>query len=244
MTANSLERDDRSAGAPSPSQTLSRGIQTLEILAAADGPLTIAEIAAALAVHRSVAYRILRTLEDHSLLSRDGSGRFKLGAGLAVLARSVSRDLQAAALPELTALANQLDMTAFVVIWDRHECVTLTTVEPHHSRGAVVQRPGSRHPVDSGAPGIAIQSAFDEAGWTDACPMVPYRLQAAKARGLGYAESHDEVIAGVSSVAVPLALPEDKPAALAVVYVRSDQDPAAVGAELAKRAERIIEQML
>ncbi|OUM44619.1 hypothetical protein B8W73_02355 [Arthrobacter agilis] len=75
-------------GTPSPSQTLSRGIQTLEILADADGPLTIAEVAAALTVHRSVAYRILRTLEDHSLLSCDGSGRFKLGAGLAVLARN------------------------------------------------------------------------------------------------------------------------------------------------------------
>lgn len=44
-----------------PSQTLSRGIRALEILAAADRPLSIAELAEALGVHRSIAYRILRT---------------------------------------------------------------------------------------------------------------------------------------------------------------------------------------
>ena len=222
---------------------MSRGVRVLEILAEAERPLTIAELAAALAVHRSVAYRILITLEDHSLLSRDRSGRFRLGAGLAVLARNVSRDLQGAALPELTSLANQLDMTAFIVIWDRLECVTLTAVEPHHARGAVVQRPGSRHPVAAGAPGIAIQSALQEAEWLAACPTVPYRPQASTARDLGYAESHDEVIPGVSSVAVPLVLAEDRPAALAVVYIRSDLDSAAIGAELARSAQRIIDRM-
>ncbi len=54
------------AAQASPSQTLSRGIRALEILAAAQAPLTIAELADAMGVHRSVAYRILRTLEDHS----------------------------------------------------------------------------------------------------------------------------------------------------------------------------------
>ncbi|WP_445286180.1 helix-turn-helix domain-containing protein, partial [Arthrobacter sp. Hiyo1] len=109
----------------SPSQTLSRGIQALEILAAAERPLTIAELAGALGVHRSVAYRILRTLEDHSLLVRDDAGRVQPGPGLAVLARGVSRDLQTAALPELTQLANALNMTAFVAVWDHQDCVTL-----------------------------------------------------------------------------------------------------------------------
>ena len=63
----------------SPSQTLSRGIRALEILAEAQQPLTIAELADAMGVHRSVAYRILRTLEDHSLLVRDGGGRVQPG---------------------------------------------------------------------------------------------------------------------------------------------------------------------
>ena len=183
----------------SPSQTLSRGIRALEILAEAQQPLTIAELADAMGVHRSVAYRILRTLEDHSLLVRDDGGRVQPGPGLAVLARGVSRNLQSAALPELTQLANTLTMSAFVAVWDREECVTLVTVDPRHSGAAVVQHPGSRHPISAGAPGIAIQSAFPEQEWRALVPGIPYRAEAAEARRRGYAASHDEVIPGVSS---------------------------------------------
>jgi DNA-binding IclR family transcriptional regulator len=153
VEANIREEADAAPTRPSPSQTLSRGIRALEILAEAPGPLTIGELAEAMKVHRSVAYRILRTLEDHSLLIRDDTGRFEPGPGLAVLARNVSRSLQTAALPELTSLANSLNMTAFVAVWDRQECVTLVSVEPRHSGAAVAQHPGSRHPVHSGAPG-------------------------------------------------------------------------------------------
>ena len=64
---------------PAHSQTLSRGIRALEILADTQSPMTIAELSEALGVHRSVAYRILRTLEDHSLLITDDAGRVQAG---------------------------------------------------------------------------------------------------------------------------------------------------------------------
>ncbi|GAB2725072.1 IclR family transcriptional regulator [Arthrobacter bambusae] len=227
----------------SPSQTLSRGIQALEILAAAERPLTIAELAGALGVHRSVAYRILRTLEDHSLLVRDDAGRVQPGPGLAVLARGVSRDLQTAALPELTQLANALNMTAFVAVWDHQDCVTLVTVEPRHSAATLAQHPGTRHPVNTGAPGIAIQSTMSEEEWSARAPGLPYRPEAAEARRLGYAASHDEVIAGLSSLAAPIRVPGGRPAAIAVVYIRREQDQAAVGEALAASAARIESQL-
>jgi DNA-binding IclR family transcriptional regulator len=226
-----------------PSQTLSRGIRALEILADAPEPLTIAELADAMGVHRSVAYRILRTLEDHSLLVRDDGGRVQPGPGLAVLARGVSRSLQTAALPELTQLANALTMSAFVAVWDREDCVTLVSVDPRHTGAAVVQHPGSRHPVSAGAPGIAIQSALSEQEWHRLAPGIPYRTEAAEARGRGYAASHDEVIPGVSSLAVPVRVPGGRPAALAVVYIRAEQDPAEVAAALAASAARIEAQL-
>ncbi len=227
----------------SPSQTLSRGIRALEILAAAPGPMTIAELADAMGVHRSVAYRILRTLEDHSLLVRDDGGRVQPGPGLAVLARSVSRNLQGAALPELTHLANTLDMTAFVALWDHHDCITLVTVEPRHSGATVAQHPGTRHPINAGAPGIAIQSALTEAEWDRLGTGVPYRPEAADARRAGYSASHDEVIAGVSSLAAPIRVPGGRPAALAVVYIRSAHAPSVVGAALVESAARIERQL-
>ncbi|BDZ54800.1 hypothetical protein GCM10025870_18730 [Agromyces marinus] len=68
------------------SQTLSRGIRVLEVLADADRNLSIDEVAAGLGVHRSVAYRLVRTLEEHGLVARDAAGRLLLGTGLAALA--------------------------------------------------------------------------------------------------------------------------------------------------------------
>lgn len=227
----------------SPSQTLSRGIQALEILAAAEHPLTIAELAGALGVHRSVAYRILRTLEDHSLLVRDDAGRVQPGPGLAVLARGVSRDLQTAALPELTHLANTFKMTAFVAVWDQRDCVTLVTVEPRHSAATLAQHPGTRHPLNAGAPGIAIQSTMSQEQWAAVAPGVSYRSEAAEAHRLGYAASHDEVIAGLSSLAAPIQVPGGRPAAIAVVYIRREQDQSAVGEALAASAARIEGQL-
>ncbi|MGY4540359.1 DNA-binding IclR family transcriptional regulator [Arthrobacter sp. UYNi723] len=231
------------AAQASPSQTLSRGIRALEILAAAETPLTIAELADAMGVHRSVAYRILRTLEDHSLLVRDDAGRVQPGPGLAVLARGVARNLQTAALPELTQLANSLTMSAFVAVWDRDDCVTLVTVDPRHTGAAIVQHPGSRHPISAGAPGIAIQSSYSEAEWHAAAPGIPYRPEAGTARQLGFAASHDEVIPGVSSVAVPVRVPAGRPAALAVVYIRAAQNPDEIAAALMAGAARIEAQL-
>ncbi|HSP53308.1 MAG TPA: helix-turn-helix domain-containing protein, partial [Cryobacterium sp.] len=137
---------------------MSRGIRVLEILADADDALTIADVATALGVHRSIAYRILRTLEDHGVVVRDAAGAVRLGPRMAALARGVSRGLQTAALPELSSVANELGMTAFVSVLDRAEVVTLVSVEPRQAHATIAQRPGTRHPLGRGAPGIALQS--------------------------------------------------------------------------------------
>ena len=147
------------------SQTLSRGLRAIEILAESADGLSIDELAGALGLHRSIAYRIVRTLERHRLVRRDAQGRVQLGPRLAALARNVDRDLQSAAVPVLTGLARELAMTAFVVVLDGDECVTLVSVEPPHSVAVVAQRPGTRHPLEAGAPGIAIQSILTPAQW-------------------------------------------------------------------------------
>ena len=215
------------------SQTLSRGMRMLEILADAPGSLSIADLAAALGVHRSIAYRILRTLEDHRMVVRDASGGVLLGPQLAALARGVSRDLQAAALPELTAVAGDLGMTAFLVVLDRDECVTLVSVEPRHTNGSVVQRPGTRHPLSVGAPGIAIQSSMSDTELAALLPGRGIREGVLEARRRGFATSHGEVIPGVSSVSVPLTMHGQPPAAISVVYVTTEKPATSVSRRLA-----------
>ncbi len=204
------------ASAPA-SQTLSRGIRILELLA--DGPLSIDDVAARLEVHRSIAYRLLRTLEDHRLVVRDASGRAALGPRMAALAAGVAHDLQAEALPELTAVANELGLTAFLTVLDGDEVITLTSVEPRHVLPNVAQRPGARHPVTVGAPGKAILTQMREVDWPAADAAL--RAEVAAVAERGYALSHDEVIPNLRSIAVPLPLRGKRPAALAVVHMAS-----------------------
>ena len=225
------------ADAPA-SQTLSRGIRILEVLADARAPLSIDEIAAALGVHRSIAYRLLRTLEDHGLVSRDASGLVALGARMAALAAGVANDLQAEALPELTAVANDLGMTCFLAVLDGEECITLASVEPRHAVASVAQRPGARHPVTVGAPGKAILAQLSDADWPEAATTA-LRTEVTRVRNAGFATSHDEVIPTVQSVAVPLALRGQRPAAIAVVHVATTNTDAQIAARLQRSAATI-----
>ena len=227
---------DSATGATS--QTLSRGIRILETLADARRPLSIDELAGALEVHRSVAYRLIRTLEAHGLLERDASGRLSLGARLAALAAGVAHDLQAEALPELTAAANELGMTCFLVVLDHEMCVTLASVEPRHAVATVAQRPGSRHPVTAGAPGKAILMQLPATAWP---PVAGSSLadDVHEAARRGWAESRNEVIPSLHAVAAPLAVRGRAPAAVAAVYLPNDVATGAIAARLVQAATSI-----
>lgn len=218
-------------GSSTGSQTLSRGIRLLEILAATDRSLSIDELAERLGVHRSVAYRLLRTLEDHGLIARDASGRIGLGAGLAALTAGVSRDLQHAALPELNAVANELGMTCLLaVMLDADEAVTLTSAAPRQSV-AVTYRPGHRHPLTRGGPGKAILLGQPEHTWP-----AELRDELARSRARGFAVSHDEVVPSLRSVAVPLVVPGHPAASIAVIHVSLTRPEAEIAERLTAAA--------
>ncbi|MBF4562802.1 helix-turn-helix domain-containing protein [Microbacterium sp. VKM Ac-2870] len=220
------------------SQTLDRGIRILELLADERHPQSIDEIAASLGLHRSVAYRLIRTLEAHGLVEREATGRLQLGARLAALAAGVAHDLQAEALPELTEAANDLGVTCFLVVLDRDECVTLVSVEPRHAVATVAQRPGTRHPVDVGAPGKAILTQMRPDHWPAGIhPTVAANVRDAAVRG--WAESQNEVISSLHAVAVPLSLRGRSPAAIAAVYLPNGQEAAAVAERLIRSANAV-----
>lgn len=228
-----------SAATPAGSQTLSRGIRMLEILAAADRNLSIDELAGALGVHRSVAYRLLRTLEDHGLVMRDAAGRLALGTGLAALASGVARDLQQLALPELNDVANELGMTCLLaVLVDTDEAVTLVSASPRQTVAVVSYRPGHRHPITRGGPGKAILLGIPESAWPSGVPD-ELRDEIADSRARGYARSHDEVVPSLRSVAVPLTLPGQPPAAIAVIHVAFPRPEAEIADRLKLAADSV-----
>lgn len=227
--------DKRSAVTAPHSQTLHRGIRVLEILAEVSRPMTVGEIATAVGVHRSIVYRILRTLEDHRLVTRLPDGPYDLGLGLSVLARGVSRNLHTAATPDLAELANDTAMTAFVAVADRDECVTLLAVEPRHSHAHVAYRPGGRHPIDRGAPGIALLSGGP--------PLPNERPEVDEARRAGFASSRSEVIPGMASVAAVVLGPAGVVAAVAVIFVDSSIDEPSLAARVRRAADNIAAEL-
>ncbi|SDS94131.1 IclR family transcriptional regulator [Microterricola viridarii] len=231
------------AAAQAGSQTLSRGIRLLEILANSDRSLSIAELAAELAVHRSVAYRLLRTLEDHALITRDDAGLVALGAGLAALSSGVARNLQQAALPELSEIADELGMTCLLAVMvDGGEAVTLVSAAPRQSVAVVSYRPGHRHPLGRGGPGKAILLGMPERSWPaeiEAGMSEQLRAELAQARLAGYASSHDEVVPTLTSIAVPLALAGQPPASIAVIHVALTHPEAEIAERLQRGAQSV-----
>jgi DNA-binding IclR family transcriptional regulator len=214
------------------SQTLDRGVRILEHLAAVGGAVPITELGQVLGVHRSITYRLLRTLEDHQLVERDHVGHYRLGLGLAGLARGVRSDLQTAALPRLNALVAQWGMTAFLVVRAGPEAVTVVSVEPQDAAAHVAYRPGTRHPVDRGAPGLALLIPEP--------PSPDDREELREARRTGWAVSHGEVIRGLRSIAAPVPGPDGGArGALAVVYVDDGADVTNIGRSVAEAAQKV-----
>lgn len=219
-------------GAAPQSQTLDRGLRILEHLASVGTPQPVVAIGQALGLHRSITYRLLRTLEDHQLVERDAGGHFWLGLGLAGLARGVRTDLQTAAQPQLHALVAELGMTAFLVVRAGDEAVTIASVEPQDTAAHVVYRPGTRHPVSRGAPGLALLMPEP--------PSPDDRDALRTARRTGWASSHAEVVPGLRSIAVPvLGAGGGARAALAVVFVDESADPARLGRAVATAAQQV-----
>src|SRR4051794_40512923 len=180
-----------------PSQTLDRGLLCLELIAGADRPLSVDTTAATLGLHRSIVYRLLRTLERRHLVERNDEGEYVPGPYLAVLSRGVRRNLRSAATPALADLCAELQMTAFLVVADVEEAVTIDSVEPTSLDAHVAYRPGTRHPIDRGAPGIAMLAGRPARSGE--------RREVIVARARGWAESEAEVIAGMASIAAPIA---------------------------------------
>lgn len=137
-------------------QTLDRGLQALMLIAQEEHGISIADLATGLGVHRAIAYRIVATLESHSLIARVDRGRLRLGAGLLTLASRFEPQLRLLARPVLRELAEATQAAAFVSVPSGEDSVAIMVTEPEGTLLRVAYRVGSRHPLGRGAAGIAI----------------------------------------------------------------------------------------
>ena len=204
-------QSSRTAG----SQTLARGLEVLRAVAAAPDGMAVADVAANAGVHRTVAYRLLNTLEDARLIHRGGDGRYRGAAGLLSLSSAAHSSLAAAARPVLRGLADQLGSTVSLLVRQGQEAVALAVISPADGTYHVTFSEGSTHPLTRGAAGHALLAAApcsaDEAE------------SVTRVRQLGFASTYGEVEPNMHGLAVPLdAAATGVPACLNVISARSD----------------------
>ena len=179
-------------------------------------------------MHRAVVYRLVATLELHGLVRRDDEGRHRLGTGVLALARGVAGDLQAAALPVLADLADQLGATSALTMAEGDEAVALVVVEPTRASMHVAYRPGRRHPLRLGASGKAILAGRPAVAGEPG--------EVALARKRGYASSAGEIQPGAVGIAAPVVVDGRADASVGAVSLAPFDGRAAEAVRAAARA--------
>ncbi|GHH03287.1 IclR family transcriptional regulator [Pseudodonghicola xiamenensis] len=177
-------------------QTLDRGIALLMQVARSGGGLKIADLADQLGLHRAIAYRIVATLADHSMVTRLPDGRIVLGSGAIVLGVHAEGSLRTMARPVVEELAAETGCSAFLSMAQGEDCVAVLSTEPREAFLNVHYRVGTRHPLERGASGIAILSSR---------PEQPGESEAIRAaRRDGYAITRGELQKGAIGISSPL----------------------------------------
>jgi len=217
-------------------QTLGNGLRVLEVLASHPRGLGVVAIAAALGVHRTVAYRLLGTLRAHNLVTQEADGRHTLGLGLLELSGSVRTDLRRIAEPHLAELAEKVGATAFLTVADESEGVSVCVVEPRNAGLHIGYRMGFRHLLTVSAAGLAILAGRPA--------ELGERSEIERARRRGYAVTNGELQAGAWGLAVALPAPEGWAGASIGVVALSELQAEPIAAMVRAAAEALARQVV
>jgi DNA-binding IclR family transcriptional regulator len=203
--------------APAAVQSVDRALRILETLARA-GESGVTEIAEALGVHKSTAFRLVTTLEQHGLVEQlEGRGKYRLGVGLLRLAGATSARLDV--VQEARPLCRQLASTT-------GETVNLATLSGNSAlyldqvAGASALQThnwvGQHIPVHATSNGKVLLAWLPEPelqqllgrlpAYTEATITTRARLrkELEAVREQGYAVAVDELEVGLTAVAAPV----------------------------------------
>ncbi len=198
-------------------QSVDRALTILEILARS-GECGVTEIAAALAVHKSTAFRLVTTLEQHGLVEQvEGRGKYRLGVGLLRLAGATSARLDV--VQEARPLAKQLAAAT-------GETVNLATLSGNSALyldqvagSSALQSHnwvGQHIPLHATSNGKVLMAWLEPKQLSDLLGRLPaytgqtvtskaeLRKQLAQVREDGYAVAVDELEVGLTAIAAPV----------------------------------------
>jgi DNA-binding IclR family transcriptional regulator len=198
-------------------QSVDRALRILEILARS-GESGVTEIAAALEVHKSTAFRLVATLEQHGLVEQvEGRGKYRLGVGLLRLAGATSArlDVVQEARPLCKQLAAATGETVNLATLSGHSALYLDQVagpsalQPHNWVGQHIPL----HATSNGKVLLAwlAQAELGELlgrlpAFTGSTITTKAQLKRAldTVREQGYAVAVDELEVGLTAIAAPV----------------------------------------
>jgi DNA-binding IclR family transcriptional regulator len=216
--SNSNGRGAGTAEAAGAVQSVDRALAILELLAR-QPELGVTEIAAGLGVHKSTAFRLVATLEQHRLVEQAGErGKYHLGFGIVRLAGAATArlDLAREARQACRRLARQLNETVNVAVRDGDAAVNVSQ-EQGAATVSIQNWIGQRTPLHATSSGKVLLAWLDEdtlapllAGALN--PHTPrtitdpaqLRAELALVRQRGWAATAEELETGLNAVAAPV----------------------------------------
>jgi DNA-binding IclR family transcriptional regulator len=198
-------------------QSVDRALTILEQLAR-HGEVGVTELAAGLGVHKSTAFRLVATLEQHGLVEQtEDRGKYRLGVGLLRLAGATTArlDVVQEARPVSRKLAADTGETVNVAVLADRAALYLDQVagssalQPHNWVGQHI-------PLHATANGKVLLCGLDAerlddtlgslAAYTDMTITKKERLRAELdlVRAQGYAVAVDELEVGLTAAAAPI----------------------------------------
>jgi DNA-binding IclR family transcriptional regulator len=137
------------------SQTLLRGLDVID--AVAEGPITLANLAAQLGLTRSTTHRLASALVERRYLNFAPRSGYQFGPKLLELGFIAQRqtDIIQIARPHLEALAGETEDTVHFGVVDRDRALYLDKI-PGRRRVEISSRVGDRHPLTATGLGKAL----------------------------------------------------------------------------------------
>ncbi|MEU5694443.1 IclR family transcriptional regulator [Actinosynnema sp. NPDC020468] len=128
------------------SQSLDRALTLVGELAG--GPRTLDELSGVIGVHKSTTMRLLRTLESHRFVQRDGVHHYRLGTRLFDLAHLAleERDVRRSAEPALRELNAKFGYTVHLASYEDGEVIYIDKYDSTHPM-RMYSRIGRRAPL-------------------------------------------------------------------------------------------------
>jgi DNA-binding IclR family transcriptional regulator len=214
---------------------LEKGLDVLELLAAAREPLSLNAISRELNRSVSELFRMIQVLETRGYLEIAGSGDgyvltnklFALG-----MARAPIKDLLDVALPVMHRLAQRIGQSCHLAVASGDQIAVVARVEAPGDLGFSV-RVGYRRGLIASTSGLvlyAFQSELVRAEWkgrlsssTNRREWLKFEQLAHAARKAGHVKSESHAVEGVTDLSAPIVRSGNVVAALTTPYVKTSR---------------------